>query len=524
MKNWVEGLRQWSMWLVGDSPMPGRRSRVMLAGTFLAVALLVTGLIMAFREPIRPLRASAQDATTETTDTNPTHAVNHTSLPAAGPAGDPETTVPPIQAKAGRSRAPRGQKDTRTRSDPGVTESGATTTTTLPLNQRNGTSPAAPPAAPARSPGSSPASPPLVADPAASSPSLNVPSAPLATKAASGHGWSRVTWTVPFSDGGSTVAGYDLYMGTSPGAEGATPVNSSLITTRSYLVPDLSVGTTYYFKVVALNAKGASAASNEVSATPIEAYQSVGSLTGQVIGMASNPQGTGYWVANSLGAVSAQGAVGTYGSTASLPLNAPVDGIVATPDGKGYWEVAGDGGVFAFGDAGFYGSMGGAPLNAPVVALAATPDGKGYWEVASDGGIFSFGDAGFYGSMGGARLNSPVVGMAATPDGNGYWAVASDGGVFAFGDAGYYGSMGGAGLNSPVVGMGVAPDGGGYWEVASDGGVFTFGSAVFHGSGGTMRMAAPVAGMTVDQATGGYWIVAWDGGIFAYGAPFLGVA
>ncbi|MHB1763756.1 MAG: hypothetical protein ACYCS4_13650, partial [Acidimicrobiales bacterium] len=81
-------------------------------------------------------------------------------------------------------------------------------------------------------------------------------------------------------------------------------------------------------------------------------------------------------------------------------LAAPVVGIASTPDGRGYWEVASDGGVFAFGDAQFYGSMGAKPLAAPVVGIASTPDGRGYWEVASDGGVFAFGDAQFYGSMG----------------------------------------------------------------------------------------------------------------------------
>jgi hypothetical protein len=51
-------------------------------------------------------------------------------------------------------------------------------------------------------------------------------------------------------------------------------------------------------------------------------------------------------------------------------LNAPVVGMASTPDGKGYWLVAADGGVFTFGDAAFYGSMGEVHLNAPVVGMA----------------------------------------------------------------------------------------------------------------------------------------------------------
>ena len=67
-------------------------------------------------------------------------------------------------------------------------------------------------------------------------------------------------------------------------------------------------------------------------------------------------------------------------SSLSTP-HTPVVGMASTPDGKGYWLVASDGGIFTFGDAAFYGSEGGAQLVAPVVGMASTPDGKGYWLV-----------------------------------------------------------------------------------------------------------------------------------------------
>src|SRR5664280_783547 len=35
-------------------------------------------------------------------------------------------------------------------------------------------------------------------------------------------------------------------------------------------------------------------------------------------------------------------------------LNKPIVGMASTPDGGGYWLVASDGGVFAFGNAPFY--------------------------------------------------------------------------------------------------------------------------------------------------------------------------
>jgi ribosomal protein L24E len=244
-------------------------------------------------------------------------------------------------------------------------------------------------------------------------------------------------------------------------------------------------------------------------------------LTAPTVGIASTPDGGGYWIASANGGVFSFGDATFYNSLAGIHLSAPIVGIASTPDGHGYWLVASDGGIFAFGDAGYYGSMGGHPLTRPVVGITATHDGHGYWEVASDGGIFAFGDAPFYGSMGGHPLNKPVVGIAATPSGRGYWEVATDGGIFAFGNAPFHGSTGGIRLFRPVVAMASTASGNGYWMVASDGGIFAFGDATFHGSTGGTALASPVVGMTAPSQVG-YWLTAADGGVFSFGVPFHG--
>jgi len=244
--------------------------------------------------------------------------------------------------------------------------------------------------------------------------------------------------------------------------------------------------------------------------------------TAEAVGIASTPDGGGYWIAYADGAVHAHGDAGSYGGVQGLRLNAPITHIVSTPDGKGYWLVAGDGGTFTEGDAPFYGSTGGTRLNASIVDIAPTPDGQGYWLVAADGGIFSYGDAQFFGSAGGLHLNQPVVGMAATHDGGGYWLVARDGGIFAYGDATFLGSTGAIRLNKPVNGMAASVDGGGYWFVASDGGIFAYGDAPFMGSTGSLSLNAPIVGMAQDTTTGGYWLLGSDGGVFSEGAPFHG--
>ena len=163
-----------------------------------------------------------------------------------------------------------------------------------------------------------------------------------------------------------------------------------------------------------------------------------------------------------------------YGSVTQA-LAQPIVGMASTPDGKGYWLVASDGGIFTFGDAAFYGSTGNIKLNQPIVGMASTPDGKGYWLVASDGGIFTFGDAAFYGSTGNIKLNQPIVGMASTPDGKGYWLVASDGGIFTFGDATFYGSAANNGITA--TGIIASADGKGYSIVSSTGEQFAFGDS-----------------------------------------------
>jgi hypothetical protein len=215
-------------------------------------------------------------------------------------------------------------------------------------------------------------------------------------------------------------------------------------------------------------------------------------LEEQLVFPASTSQGL--LAAGSDGGVFTFGDAGFEGSLGGTHLNAPIVGMASTPDGHGYWLVAADGGVFSGGDATFYGSLGGTHLNAPIVGMASTPDGGGYWLVARDGGVFTFGDATFEGALGGTHLNAPIVGMAATPDGLGYWLVAADGGVFTGGDAGYYGSLPAQGIlhAAPVQAMAVTPDADGYWLVGSDGAVYTYGDAAFMGSLSGQRLSGPI--------------------------------
>ena len=70
-----------------------------------------------------------------------------------------------------------------------------------------------------------------------------------------GDGQATVTWAAP----SGTVTGYNLYRATASGAEGTTPYKTGLSGT-SFADTGLADGTTYYYKVAAVNSVGVSGA------------------------------------------------------------------------------------------------------------------------------------------------------------------------------------------------------------------------------------------------------------------------
>jgi fibronectin type 3 domain-containing protein len=102
---------------------------------------------------------------------------------------------------------------------------------------------------------------------ASATPLATAPSAPLNVVASSGNAQATVAWSVPASTGGSPITGYNVYRGTSPGAESSTPVATN-VTGTSFTDTGLTNGTTYYYRVAAVNGVGVSPQSSEASASP----------------------------------------------------------------------------------------------------------------------------------------------------------------------------------------------------------------------------------------------------------------
>ncbi len=101
----------------------------------------------------------------------------------------------------------------------------------------------------------------LLTDLSGGSSTPTVPAAPTGLNATAGNAQVALSWT-----GSAGAASYSVYRSTTSGSE--TLLVSGL-TATSYTNTGLTNGTTYYYKVTAVNSAGESAKSSEVSAKPV---------------------------------------------------------------------------------------------------------------------------------------------------------------------------------------------------------------------------------------------------------------
>jgi PKD repeat protein len=97
-----------------------------------------------------------------------------------------------------------------------------------------------------------------------------VPDPPTGLTATAGIGQVSLNWTPPANTGGENINAYKVYRGTSSGNETLLTSGgcSGLGAVTSCTDTGLTAGTTYYYKVSAVNGVGEGAQSSEASATP----------------------------------------------------------------------------------------------------------------------------------------------------------------------------------------------------------------------------------------------------------------
>jgi len=109
------------------------------------------------------------------------------------------------------------------------------------------------------------------------------PSAPLSVVATNPPGTIELDWNPPANTGGAPVQSYNVYRGLSPGGEGTTPYATGVTTTAFSDQLNLVAGTTYYYRVTAVNVAGESPLSAEVSAVELPGKPGPPVLSGSLI-------------------------------------------------------------------------------------------------------------------------------------------------------------------------------------------------------------------------------------------------
>lgn len=176
---------------------------------------------------------------------------------------------------------------------------------------------------------------------------VTAPRAPTGLTATAGDAQVTLSWKAPASDGGAQVTSYNVYEGTSQSIKGKPVVGAK---GAGVTVKGLTNGTTYYFKVTAVNKAGEGPASSAASATPAAAITASGA-PGGLTATAGNGRVTLSWTppasnggAGIRGYLIYQGA--SPGGESGVPVNgAPVQATSytltgLTSDATYYFKVA----------------------------------------------------------------------------------------------------------------------------------------------------------------------------------------
>ncbi len=167
-------------------------------------------------------------------------------------------------------------------------------------------------------------------------PPLTVPGAPTALTATAASGQVSLSWAAPTSAGSASITGYDVLRGTTSQGEAPAPVATDVSGT-TFTDTGLTNGTTYYYEVEAANSVGASAPSNEASATPPTSGAVPGAPTALTATAASAQVTLGWAAPTSAGSAPVTGYDVLRGTTAqgesSVPVATDVSGTTFTDTG-----------------------------------------------------------------------------------------------------------------------------------------------------------------------------------------------
>jgi Rv2525c-like, glycoside hydrolase-like domain len=147
-------------------------------------------------------------------------------------------------------------------------------------------------------------------------------------------------------------------------------------------------------------------------------------------------RGGSYWLYTVFGNVYGSPGAAWYGSPFASHINTTaIVGMASTPDGHGYWLAGWGGRVFAYGDAA---ALPTTTHSHPVKGIVTDPNG-GYWLYTAYGNVYSSPGTPWYGSPLASHINTTTItGMTTTPDGHGYWLTDSTGNAYPNGDAAAY--------------------------------------------------------------------------------------
>src|SRR5216684_934714 len=193
---------------------------------------------------------------------------------------------------------------------------------------------------------------------------ISPPGAPTALTATAGNASISLSWTAPASNGGAPVTSYNVLRSTTSGAETAL---SSGVTGTTYTDSSALNGTTYFYKVTAVNSAGPGAASNEASATPTAA-PTVPSAPQNLTASAGNASVLLSWAAPASNGGAPVGSYNVWRSTSSGTESLLTSGVVGTS----YTDSSALNGITYFYKVAAVNSVGPGPLSNEASATPAT--------------------------------------------------------------------------------------------------------------------------------------------------------